>query len=404
MLENGEEFFPSVFKAIELAQREILIETFIWFDDDVGKQLRALLIEAAQRGVRVDVTVDGYGSAQLDHEFVQGLTAAGGRLHVYGPLPPVLGYQTNMFRRMHRKLVVIDGAAAWVGGINYSLQHLRRYGEKSKQDYAVKVQGKVVDDIHTFCLETLEARHRGERMKPRRRSLGSWIHGLTQSWALPKGDARAMFLSRDNQDRRTSIEAMYRMGLRSAKSDVIIMNAYFYPGYRFLRAMRAAVKRGVRVRLILQGNPDKDYVKFAGVTMYDYLLKVGVEIWEYLERPSHAKVAVMGEQWAMVGSSNLDPFSLSLNLEANLVIHDHDFTKKLRRSLDNILEQHCKRITREDVSRYGPIHHFWRFLSYHLLRWFPRITRVIPVKLDRLYTLESSNAAGVPDAAGRDWR
>lgn len=404
LLENGEEFFPSVFKAIELAEQEILIETFIWFDDEIGRQLRTLLIEAAQRGVRVDITVDGYGSAQLDHEFVQGLTASGVRLHVYGPLPPVLGYQTNMFRRMHRKLVVIDGAAAWVGGINYSLQHLRKYGEKSKQDYAVKVQGNVVEDIHTFCLETLDSRHGGDSMKPRRRSLRNWIRGVTQSWALPDGDARAMFLCRDNQDQRTSIEAMYRMGLRSAKSDVIIMNAYFYPGYRFLRAMRAAVKRGVRVRLILQGNPDKDYVKFAGLTMYDYLLKIGVEIWEYLERPSHAKVAVMGDQWATVGSSNLDPFSLSLNLEANLVIHDRDFTNKLRRNLDGILAQHCKRITREDVAKHGPIRHLWRFLSYHLLRWFPRIARLIPVKLDRLYTLEASNAAGVPNAAGRDWR
>ena len=190
---------------------------------------------------------------------------------------------------------------------------------------------------------------------------------------------------------------MYRLGLKNATEEVTLMNAYFFPGYRFLRAMKRAVKRGVRVRLILQGEPDKDYVKFAGSTLYDHLLRIGVEVWEYMERPTHAKVAVMDDDWATVGSSNLDPFSLSLNLEANVFVRDADFTAELRDSINTLMDEHGRRVTRDEVKRRSPIWHLWRWLGYHLLRHFPKMARIIPVRRDRLTTVEST-----PDEAGTD--
>ncbi len=387
LLENGEAFFPRVFDDIAAAKHEVIIETFIWFDDRVGRALRDVLVDAAARGVKVDITVDGYGSAPLAKDFVASLTEAGIRLHVFGPLPPILGVQANLFRRLHRKLVVVDQRVAYVGGINYSDEHMRYYGDKSKQDYATRVVGPVVSDIHRFCREAI-----GHPRPEGHRNLRGLLRWLPSKWSNPEPEAQVLFVTRDNHNHRTAIEAMYRMGLRSAQRDIILMNAYFFPGYRFLRAMRQAVERGVRVRLVLQGEPDKAYVKFAASTLYDHLLNIGVEVWEFMERPSHAKVAVMDEAWATVGSSNLDPFSLSLNLEANLFIRDKGFAGTLRQSIEALLADRCEQVTRDQVQRRHPIWHLWRWVGYHLLRHYPKLANLVPVKSSRLTTIDDPEA------------
>ncbi|MSE18096.1 cardiolipin synthase B, partial [Pantoea agglomerans] len=150
LLENGEAFFPRVFGAIQRAERTVLIETFILFEDDVGNALHRELLAAAQRGVRVEVMVDGYGSAELSDKFVNSLTSAGVRFIYYDPRPLVMGMRTNVFRRLHRKTVVVDDVVAFVGGINFSAEHNTDYGPEAKQDYAVQVKGPVVGDIARY--------------------------------------------------------------------------------------------------------------------------------------------------------------------------------------------------------------------------------------------------------------
>ncbi|MCR9089771.1 cardiolipin synthase ClsB [Algiphilus sp.] len=382
LLENGEEFFPAVFDDIRAAQQEVIIETFIWWEDAIGRALRQVLEEAAARGVKVDITVDGHGSALLNKGFIQPLTDAGGRVHVFGPMAPKFGKHPNLLHRLHRKIVVIDGAIAYIGGINFSDAHMRYYGPESKQDYAARVQGPVVEDIRRFCYQAI-----GESARPRRRRLTDMFRRVPSEWLNPRAAAQVLFITRDNTRHRHDIETMYLMALRAAERDVVIMNSYFYPSYRFLRAMRQAVQRGVRLRLILQGNPDKQYVKFASRTLYDYLIGIGVEVWEYQERPSHAKVAVVDDHWATVGSSNLDPFSLALNLEANIVVRDRAFNRTLRASLDHVQTQHSRRVTRADVMHRHPLWHLWRTISFHLLRYLPKLIRLIPVKSMRVATI-----------------
>ena len=141
LLENGEGFFPRVFEVIAAAEHEVLVETFILFEDKVGKELQQALLAAARRGVQVDITIDGYGSPDLSAGFISELTGAGVRVHVFDPSPRLWGYRTNVFRRMHRKIVVVDGRRAFVGGINYSADHLADFGPQAKQDYAVEVHG-----------------------------------------------------------------------------------------------------------------------------------------------------------------------------------------------------------------------------------------------------------------------
>lgn len=142
LLENGEEFFPSVFEAIASAEKEVLLETFILFEDKVGAELQRALIRAAENGASVDVTVDGYGSADLHGEFVMAMTQVGIRIHMFDPGKRFLGTRLNVFRRLHRKIVVVDGEVAFIGGINFSADHLEDFGPAAKQDYAMRVEGR----------------------------------------------------------------------------------------------------------------------------------------------------------------------------------------------------------------------------------------------------------------------
>ena len=385
LLENGEEFFARAYEVIDAAQREVLIETFILFEDDIGKELHRHLVDAARRGVRVEVTVDGYGSPHFSPEFLAGLASAGVRLRVFDPHPRWLGLRLHMFRRMHRKLLVADGRIAMVGGINFSKDHVFEFGPLSKQDYAVELEGPVVADIHGFLREALDMQGTGESWQPPRVAAATPLAGR----------AEVMFVPRDNHRRQDSIEREYRRAIRSARREVLIANAYFFPGYGFLHELRDAARRGVKVSLIFQGEPDMQVALAAARTLYAYLVDAGVHIHEYCERPFHGKVALVDDGWATVGSSNLDPLSLSLNLEANVFIRDPEFVAELRSHLYDLLEHHCQAVDPATVPR----SRFWegttRPLVFHCLRRFPDWAGWLPAHTPKI-TLAQPPASDAP--------
>ncbi|NWA02311.1 cardiolipin synthase ClsB [Pseudomonas gingeri] len=364
LLINGEDYYERVFAGIRLARREVLLETFIIFDDKVGRALQQALIEAARRGVRVEVAVDGYGTADLPEAFIHAMTAEGVRVHIFDPRPRLIGLRTNLFRRLHRKIVVIDGRRAFIGGLNYSADHLMDSGPMAKQDYAVEVTGPVIRQVHDSSRRLLATVSDPPSRIP--------------STPMPTGQARAMLLERDNLHHTHDIEAHYLAAFQVAHTRLVVANAYFFPGYRLLRALRNAARRGVDVTLILQGQPDMRWVSAFSRLLYNYLLRDGVKIFEYCQRPLHGKVALMDDEWATVGSSNLDPLSLALNLEANLFIRDAAFTENLHRHLSELAGQHCKRITLQRM-----IHGYWWrapliFLCFHCTRYFPTIAGWLP--------------------------
>ena len=389
LLENGEQYYPRVFEAIAAARREVLLETFIVFEDKVGWALHAALLAAAGRGAQVDVTVDGYGSADLSEKFLSSLLEAGVRVHVFDPASKLFGWRTNLYRRMHRKLVVVDGERAFVGGINYSADHLADFGPKAKQDYAVEVEGPIVSRIHAFMREALAEGRPGRRWFPRRVAPPPDVPAA--------GEADILFVWRDNRKHTNDIERHYRLAMRLAKRRLIIANAYFFPGYTLLKSLRKAARRGVEVSLILQGNPDMPFVQTAASMLYHPLLRSGVRIYEYCERPLHAKVALVDDEWSTVGSSNLDPLSLSLNLEANLIIRDREFTGVLERNLTSLMRNSCREIHAEDLKESD----FWRrirgYFLFHVLRRYPSWTGWLPAHTPRLVP-----AAAPPMPEGTD--
>lgn len=387
LLENGEEFYPQAFAAIAGAKTEILLETFIWFEDKVGLELHRLLVAAAERGVRIEVTVDGYGSPGFAPEFLQALTAAGVKLRVYDPHRSVFGMRLHVFRRLHRKLLVIDARLAFVGGLNYSADHLGDFGPQSKQDYAVAIEGPVVADIHHFARAAIRNNGSAERWRH------PWLARAEGADGQP-GDATVLFEIRDNALRSNAIEREYRTAIRGARSEIVIANAYFFPGYRLLHALKRAAQRGVRVALILQGEPDKPVVKVMARALYRDLVEAGVEIYEYCERPFHGKVALVDDDWATVGSSNLDPLSLSLNLEANVFIRDEEFNQELRSRLEVLQRHHCQRVNADNLPATGMAQAWFQTFLFHASRHFPVWAGYVPAHTPRAVLLAQVEAQG----------
>lgn len=393
LLENGEEFFPAVFDAVRAARKAVIIETFILWEDKVGQALAQALIEAAGRGVAVDLMIDGFGSAGLSDAFVDSMMKAGVQVRTFDAaarsslLPVSMTRKLKMLRRMHRKLVVIDGRLAFVGGINYSGDHLMDYGPMAKQDYAVELEGPVVEQIHQFALAAI-----GRASPPSRLRWRPQARTRLRPSAIGSG-IRALFVTRDNVEHHNDIERQYRLALRGARKRVLIANAYFFPGYRVLRQLVQAARRGVDVRLVLQGEPDMPIVKYAASLLYSHLLRHGVRIHEYCQRPLHGKVAVIDDDWSTVGSSNLDPLSLSLNLEANVILRDAAFARELAGRLDALIEEQCKEIEPLPPSRWD----WWESLRstvvFHVLRRFPAWAARLPRHAP---TLDLREPAAVP--------
>lgn len=374
LLENGEAYYPAVFEALEAAQEEVLIETFILFEDEVGIALKDRLVATAQRGVRIDLTMDGWGSPDLSEAFLGELLQAGVRCHFFDP-PKLNGLrQLKMLHRLHRKVVVVDGRIGFIGGINFSVDHLKQHGPESKQDYSLRLEGPVVEALHADALRTIaHARPEGRRVRPPRgaeRAPPTWRPEPPQGWAA--------FVKRDNHRHRNDIEHCYRAAIRTAQHEVLIANAYFFPGWRLLRDLRRASRRGVKVQLILQGEPDMAVVRVAARLLYHALVRDGVQVHEYCERPLHGKVAVVDDDWVTIGSSNLDPLSLSLNLEANVIVRDRSLADALRTSLRRLQSCHCKEVKAAHL----PQPNMWRYLlsslTYHVVRGWPRWLRWLP--------------------------
>ena len=345
LLQGALELFPALIRALEDAQVAIQLETYIFDCTGAGAEVAAALVRAAQRGVHTCVLVDGFGTASLLADWAERFQAAGVYYREYSPLGPLGLLLPQRWQRLHRKLCVVDRQVLFCGGINVLDDFYDpNYGALTapRFDFAVQVSGplvsqasdtmdklwqrmQVVSDIgQRHLCGALRALHAASVARTRAHS----AHGLGM---------RAALLLRDNLRHRSRIERAYRRAIAMAREDIIIANAYFLPGGKLRRALVLAAQRGVRVRLLLQGRYEYFMQYHAARPVYGALLAAGVEIHEYAPSFLHAKVAVIDalapRPWATVGSSNLDPLSLLLAREANVVIEDAPFAQALRQCL-----------------------------------------------------------------------
>ncbi|MWL86219.1 cardiolipin synthase ClsB [Cupriavidus sp. SW-Y-13] len=375
LLCNGTDFFPALIEAIEAAQVHVVIETYIYADDDIGARVTDALVAAAQRGVDTRLIVDGFGAGDMPVALVQRLRDGGVKLEVYGPLRGFKLARRHL-RRLHRKLAIIDGKMAFVGGINviddhnHGPIHLPDLGPRF--DFAVRVRGPLVSQIALAAarLWFRIAQRRGLRETA---SAFSEVETLARAARHARGDIQpdgvaASLLMRDNLRNRRTIEREYLYALGAARHDVILANAYFLPGHKMRRALLACRKRGVRVRLLLQGMVEYKLQHYATHALYATLLEAGVEIYEYEESFLHAKVAVVDDIWATVGSSNMDPFSLLLAREANVAVYDAGFANELRERLERAMAQRSARVVPEVHARLPRVRRFANWAAYYVLR------------------------------------
>ena len=350
LLQGAQELFPALIAAMDGALSDIQFETYIFDFTGTATEVAQALMRAARRGVRTHLVVDGVGTGRLPQEWADRLRAAGVHCRVYSPLGPLGLLLPRRWRRLHRKLCVVDGRLLFCGGINVLDDfHDPNHGSLAapRFDFAVQTTGALVG-VASDAMEQLWWRMQAVRDASQRRlpeALQALRAASATHHAQPDADSRpgmrAALLLRDNVRYRSRIEKAYRRAIAAAREEIIIANAYFVPGRKLRVALQMAARRGVRVRLLLQGRYEYFMQYHAARPVYGALLKAGVEIHEYAPSFLHAKVAVIdahgARPWATVGSSNLDPLSLLLAREANVVVEDAAFAQDLRARLEHAL-------------------------------------------------------------------
>jgi len=345
LLQGSRELFPALVSAMASAQTEIRLETYIFDLTGGGLDVALALEKAAQRGVAVQVLVDGFGSAPLSPEWQDRMAQAGVDWRVYSPMGRFGLFWPGNWRRLHRKLCVVDEEVLFCGGINIlDDYHDPNHGALGapRFDFAVRVTGPLVAQavqamsrlwLRRQALRQMKSVRLGHALDSLRRAATPVaVPPAPQRGSEPAG-SRAALLLRDNFRFRARIERAYRRAIAQARDEVIIANAYFVPGRKLRQALASAARRGVTVRLLLQGRYEYFMQYYASRPIYGSLLRAGVQIHEYSPSFLHAKVAVIDGRWATVGSSNLDPLSLLLAREANVMIDDPAFAAQLRSRL-----------------------------------------------------------------------
>lgn len=367
LLQNGTAYFPQLCADIDAAQHSVYLETYIFAADHTGRMVADALQRAALRGVAVRVLLDGYGSAELPQRWVDELRTADVQVQWFRREISPFTLRRNRMRRLlrlHRKLVVMDGEVAFIGGINIIDDISERDDFSSPRlDYAVRVQGPMAWEMHA-AMRRLWSMVSWAYLHKR----GKRIERFIRESARQTISSDLTFLRRDNLRHRHEIETAYLNAIADAQHEVVMANAYFLPGRMFRRALIQAVQRGVRVVLLLQGRVEYRLQHYATHALYDQLLAAGVEIHEYQASYMHAKVAVVDGRWATVGSSNIDPFSLLLAREANLAVQDAGFAEELHASLMAAISRDAVRIEQAHWRRLNFFERMLMRLSYGVVR------------------------------------
>ncbi len=380
LLEGSREMFPALIEAIDGARTEVRLETYIFDCTGTGEQVAQALERAARRGVAVMVVVDGFGSEPLPADWTDRFAHAGVQWRVYAA-PGRLGLLwLGSWRRLHRKLCVIDAEIAFCGGINILDDfHDPAYGalEHPRFDFALRVTGPLVAPVRAAMVRLWERMEAARRLKTARLGevLGSLRAARLATDAVvarigtePGARAKAALVVRDNFRNRASIERAYRRAIAKARKEVIIANAYFVPGRKMRTALMRAARRGVKVQLLLQGRYEYFMQYYAARPIYGALLLAGVEIFEYSPSFLHAKVAVVDGQWSTVGSSNLDPLSLLLAREANVLVQDAPFSRHLRARLLHAMAHEGVRMDPAEYARRPLRHRLGEWVAFALMR------------------------------------
>ncbi len=359
LIRGGKPYFDLLLQMIAGAKESIHLQTYIYDDDETGIAVAEALKEAAMRNVKVYLMADGYASQVMSQSFINELRAAGIHFRFFEPL-----FRSKYFyfgRRLHHKMAVVDTSYALVGGINITNRYNDMPGKPAWLDYALYTEGETARELCVLCWKTWKGFPVNMGITP--------CEEKQLRFEIPAAERSDVRMRRNDWVRRKNqISKTYLEMLRNSSSQVTILCSYFIPGHVIRRNMVQAVNRGVKVRVIAAGPSDVMLAKHAERWLYDWLLRKGIELYEYRKNILHGKIAVADDEWMTIGSYNINDISAYASIELNLDVRNPDFAKEVKRELEEIIATDCILISPERHSSTKNIFvQFIRWFSYHFI-------------------------------------
>lgn len=336
LTKSGHDFFSNLESLIDGAEHEIHFQTYIFEDDETGEVIANALIRAANRGIRVYLLADAYGSQSISGGMEQRLQKNGVHVKLYGKL-----YSRGRFhlgRRLHRKVIVIDGRIGIVGGINISNHYNKIKGHLPWLDYAVIIEGETAVRLRLICSHRwMNVRHKRLPARIRQPKLASALK--------PTEGVRVRVTQNDFLRNKNQTAISYRQAIRQARHSIILVGGYFLPGGSVRRLLRRAVQRGVSIRLIFSEKSDVLISKYAREYLYSWMLRHGIQIYEYVHSNVHGKMMIRDHHFVTIGSYDLNNLSTYSNIELNVDIDNEAFAAEVRKELESVIRNDCRAVT-----------------------------------------------------------
>ena len=363
LLQGGEPFFAAVEKLIDNAKYFIHFHAYLIDEDEAGIRIFNALIRASQRGVRVYLLLDAFGTKYLSKELVDRIDGSGILFRFFSPTFISKGFQLSL--RLHVKVVMCDGEAAVIGGMNFANRYHGTPEKKEWLDFAVLIRGPE-------CIHVLSILKKlwNKRFIPKNERSHEMVHNPV----IFNEDVKLRVVQNNWYRNKIEILRSYRSAFKSSQSRMIIFASYFLPGRNERRLLRNASLRGVDIRIVLAAESDTPMFKRATRFLYDFILRNNIKIYEYLPSNLHAKVAVVDGEWCTIGSYNLNHVSDYASIEINVDILDDSFAQNFEKKLQDIIMTDCRQITIEEYHRGNSL--FSRFsgwFSYQMIRLLMRI-------------------------------
>lgn len=359
LLKGGGDYFEQLKKCIDESSHFIQLQVYIFEEDSTGKKIAECLKNASKRGVKVQILLDGYASRNLSDNFLNTLRNTGIQVRFFNPL-----LKSNNFyfgRRLHHKIAVMDGYKAIVGGINISDRYNDLPNQAAWLDFAVLVEGETAYELHKLCLQFYHKKRNIE-------------NGIERIKANQKNDQNAYCPIRIRRNdwvmNKHQISGTYMEFFRNAQREITIMSSYFIPNKFFRNQMTSAVKRGVKIKLLLAGKSDVSIAKNAERYFYRWALRNKITIFEYTHSVLHSKLAICDERIVTIGSYNINDISAFASIELNLDIEEKTFARYVSSAVNEILQKESIEIREEDrLNKYKWIDQLQQWFSYIIFRF-----------------------------------
>jgi len=373
LLRSGEPFFAAVEKLIDDARHFIHFQAYLLDEDETGKRIAGALIRAAGRGVRVYLLLDAYGTKYLSKEFVDSIENAGILFRFFSPTLVTRGFQLSL--RLHSKVVMADGEAAIIGGMNFADRYHGTASKKEWLDFAVLVRGPECVQILAI-LKRLWNKTFISRVESSRE--------LIKEPVSYSDDVKIRVLQSNWYRNKTEILKSYRSAIRHARKRILIMASYFLPGRNERKLLKNASQRGVEITIVLAAESDAPVFDKATQFLYDFILRNRIRIFEYMPSNLHAKVATVDGIWSTIGSYNINHISDYASVEVNIGILDEPFALSFEETIRSIISNDCREVTFEEFERRRRWYsRLAGWISYQMIRLGMRIMYQLTTKKNR---------------------